>query len=140
MGGMAEEGGGRLIGDRFHAWQSALLFSAIFVVHLLFSWSSFMSWLLFLGDLGLIGYLTMRAYKDGMIPIPIPDPHVFHTCWRWIGGVLGTMIADRRFQRILLIAAKCRFSVRWRVGFWMMSRRCGGRGCNGGGRDGAMVR
>jgi len=49
---------------RFHAWQSALLFSAIFVLHLIFSWSSFLSWLIFLGDLGLIGYLTMRAYRD----------------------------------------------------------------------------
>ncbi|KAM0307116.1 hypothetical protein ACHAO8_010613 [Botrytis cinerea] len=26
-------------GDRFHAWQSALLFTAMFVVHLMFSWS-----------------------------------------------------------------------------------------------------
>lgn len=50
---------------RFHAWQSALLFSAIFVLHLIFIWSTFMSWVIFIGDLGLIGYLTMRAYKDG---------------------------------------------------------------------------
>ncbi|KAF8865505.1 hypothetical protein BDZ45DRAFT_414518 [Acephala macrosclerotiorum] len=49
---------------RFHAWQSALLFSAVFVLHLIFSWSTFMSWVIFVGDLGLIGYLTMRAYKD----------------------------------------------------------------------------
>lgn len=27
--------------DRFHAWQSALLFTAMFVVHLMFSWSTF---------------------------------------------------------------------------------------------------
>ncbi|KUJ07991.1 uncharacterized protein LY89DRAFT_600478 [Mollisia scopiformis] len=49
---------------RFHAWQSALLFTAVFVLHLIFSWSTFMSWLIFIGDLGLIGFLTMRAYKD----------------------------------------------------------------------------
>ncbi|KFY42395.1 hypothetical protein V494_02446 [Pseudogymnoascus sp. VKM F-4513 (FW-928)] len=49
---------------RFHAWQSALLFSAMFVVHLVFAWSSFLSWVLLLGDIGMIGYLTMRAYKD----------------------------------------------------------------------------
>lgn len=53
-----------LIGNRFHAWQSALLFSAIFVLHLLFSWSTFFSWLIFIGDLGLIGFLTFRAYHD----------------------------------------------------------------------------
>lgn len=49
---------------RFHAWQSSLLFTAIFVLHLIFSWSISMSWALFLGDLGLIGYLTYRAYID----------------------------------------------------------------------------
>jgi uncharacterized membrane protein len=54
-----------LMGDRFHAWQSALLFSAIFVLHLIFSWSAFLSWLIVIGDLGLIGFLTFRAYRDG---------------------------------------------------------------------------
>ncbi|KFY31118.1 hypothetical protein V493_01380, partial [Pseudogymnoascus sp. VKM F-4281 (FW-2241)] len=49
---------------RFHAWQSALLFSAMFVVHLVFAWSSFLSWVLLVGDVGMIGYLTLRAYKD----------------------------------------------------------------------------
>jgi len=49
---------------RFHAWQSALLFSAIFVLHLIFSWSTFLSWLMFVGDLALIGFLTVRAYRD----------------------------------------------------------------------------
>jgi hypothetical protein len=54
-----------LMRGRFHAWQSALLFSAIFVLHLIFSWSTFFSWLIFIGDLGLIGLLTFRAYRDG---------------------------------------------------------------------------
>jgi uncharacterized membrane protein len=54
-----------LMGCRFHAWQSALLFSAIFVLHLIFSWSTFLSWLMFVGDLGLIGLLTFHAYRDG---------------------------------------------------------------------------
>jgi len=49
---------------RFHAWQSSLLFTALFVLHVIFSWSSFMSWVIFIGDLGLIGYLTYRAYID----------------------------------------------------------------------------
>lgn len=53
---------------RFHAWQSALLFSAMFVVHLVFAWSSFLSWVLLVGDVGMIGYLTLRAYKDGECP------------------------------------------------------------------------
>ncbi|CAI7648119.1 unnamed protein product [Penicillium bialowiezense] len=49
---------------RFHAWQSSMLFAALFVVHLLFSWSSFLSWTLFLFDLLLIGFLSMHAYQD----------------------------------------------------------------------------
>ncbi|KZF19771.1 hypothetical protein L228DRAFT_263624 [Xylona heveae TC161] len=49
---------------RFHAWQSALLFTGIFILHLLLSWSRFLSWLLFICDLALIGWLTLRAYRD----------------------------------------------------------------------------
>ena len=49
---------------RFHAWQSAMLFSAVFLVHVIFSWSSFLSWLLFVGDLALIAYLTVCAYRN----------------------------------------------------------------------------
>ncbi|KAK4134081.1 hypothetical protein BT67DRAFT_421706 [Trichocladium antarcticum] len=49
---------------RFHAWQSSLLFTALFVVHLLFSWSAFLSWVFFLGDLVLIGWLVLNAYRD----------------------------------------------------------------------------
>lgn len=50
---------------RFHAWQSSLLFAFVFVVHIIFSWSSFISWVLLVGDVGLIGWLTWRAYLDG---------------------------------------------------------------------------
>lgn len=50
---------------RYHAWQSSLLFAFIFVVHVIFSWSGFISWVLFVGDVGLIGWLTWRAYQDG---------------------------------------------------------------------------
>ncbi|KAH7139416.1 hypothetical protein B0J11DRAFT_42718 [Dendryphion nanum] len=49
---------------RFHAWQSSLLFAFIFVIHIIFSWSSIISWFLFILDLGIIGFLTMHAYQD----------------------------------------------------------------------------
>ncbi|KAI0914978.1 hypothetical protein F4823DRAFT_570355 [Ustulina deusta] len=49
---------------RFHAWQSSLVFTVLFVVHLLFSWSTFLSWLIILGDLGLMGFLALHAYRD----------------------------------------------------------------------------
>ncbi|KAG9242617.1 hypothetical protein BJ878DRAFT_160154 [Calycina marina] len=49
---------------RFHAWQSALLFTFIFVLHLIFFWSSFISYTILICDVALIGYLALRAYKD----------------------------------------------------------------------------
>ncbi|KAI5205960.1 hypothetical protein AUEXF2481DRAFT_3103 [Aureobasidium subglaciale EXF-2481] len=49
---------------RFHAWQSSLVFTAVFILHLLLSWSRFLSWLLFIGDLALIVLLVFRAYRD----------------------------------------------------------------------------
>ncbi|KAI9044436.1 DUF4870 domain-containing protein [Aspergillus affinis] len=49
---------------RFHAWQSSMLFTVMFIIHLIFSWSSFLSWTLLICDLALIGFLSMRAYRD----------------------------------------------------------------------------
>ncbi|KAL2355452.1 hypothetical protein BJ546DRAFT_688864 [Cryomyces antarcticus] len=49
---------------RFHAWQSSLLFAFLFVIHLIFSWTAVVSWLLFAVDVALIAWLTMRAYRD----------------------------------------------------------------------------
>ena len=49
---------------RYHAWQSALVFTVLFVLHIIFSFSAFLSYTLLLVDLGLIGYLSFRAYKD----------------------------------------------------------------------------
>ncbi|KAM7203420.1 hypothetical protein V8F20_004014 [Naviculisporaceae sp. PSN 640] len=49
---------------RFHAWQSSLVFTFMFVLHLIFSGSTFLSWVLFLGDLGLMGWLVFNAYRD----------------------------------------------------------------------------
>lgn len=50
---------------RFHAWQSSLLFAFVFLIHIIFSWSRWISWLLFLVDIGGILWLTWRAYLDG---------------------------------------------------------------------------
>ncbi|PHH61654.1 hypothetical protein CDD81_8065 [Ophiocordyceps australis] len=52
---------------RFHAWQSALLFTALMILHLIFSWSSFFNWCFFIGDIVLMAFLTMRAYKDAEV-------------------------------------------------------------------------
>ncbi|KAF2487816.1 hypothetical protein BDY17DRAFT_320330 [Neohortaea acidophila] len=49
---------------RFHAWQSAMLFSAVFLLHVVFSWTAVVSWMLFVGDLGLIVYLTACAWRN----------------------------------------------------------------------------
>lgn len=37
------------------------------IIHLIFSWSSFLSWMLFICDIGLIGFLSLKAYRDGKI-------------------------------------------------------------------------
>lgn len=50
---------------RFHAWQSALLFSMMFLVHIIFSWTSIISYLLLAIDLLLIGFLAFGAWRNG---------------------------------------------------------------------------
>ncbi|RPB23645.1 hypothetical protein L211DRAFT_838500 [Terfezia boudieri ATCC MYA-4762] len=49
---------------RFHAWQGALLFSALAMVHFLVSFSRWLSWGLLGVDVGLMGWLSWRAYRD----------------------------------------------------------------------------
>ena len=49
----------------FHAWQSSLLFTAMFIVHLIFSWTRVISWILFVVNILLIGFLSLQAYRDG---------------------------------------------------------------------------
>ncbi|KAI1358264.1 hypothetical protein F5Y08DRAFT_121497 [Xylaria arbuscula] len=46
---------------RFHAWQSSLLFTVIFILHLIFS---FLSWVIVIADIASIAFLAMRAYHD----------------------------------------------------------------------------
>ncbi|MCJ1345524.1 hypothetical protein MMC31_003731 [Peltigera leucophlebia] len=49
---------------RFHAWQSSLLFTFVFVIHLIFSWSAFISWTLLVIDIAVIALLSLHAYQD----------------------------------------------------------------------------
>lgn len=49
---------------RFHAWQGSLTFAAVFVLHLILSWSKALSWMLFILDLLLIIFLARHAYTD----------------------------------------------------------------------------
>jgi len=90
--------------DRFHAWQSSLLFSAIFVLHLIFSWSKFLSWVIFVGDILLIGYLTMRAYRDGK------------SLMKYFGYT-----ADLLLKRIHWTDVKSHSLVSWQAVYWTMS-------------------
>ncbi|KAL1591139.1 hypothetical protein WHR41_00148 [Cladosporium halotolerans] len=48
---------------RFHAWQSSLVFGALFLIHVVFSWTSIISWMLFAFDIFLIGYLSLGAWR-----------------------------------------------------------------------------
>jgi uncharacterized membrane protein len=74
---------------RFHAWQSSLLFAFVFVIHVIFSWSSFISWVLFLGDVCGIAYLTWRAYLDGTYCLQRID---------WVFANLNTAATLDRFE------------------------------------------
>lgn len=49
---------------RYHAWQSALVFSALFMIHIIFSWTAVISWMLFAFDLCLIAYLVYGAWRN----------------------------------------------------------------------------
>ena len=75
---------------RFHAWQAALLFTAVLVVHLVVSASRFLSWLLFLLDLGAAVWLALRAYQDA----DTLDRLVLFAvccCWCWIFFFRGSV-------------------------------------------------
>lgn len=82
--------------DRFHAWQSSLLFTVLFIVHLIFSWSTFLSWVIFLGDLALMVFLAMRAYRDAdtldrqvHAPSPCPPPLALMPSCRYEVPIFG---------------------------------------------------
>ena len=49
---------------RYHAWQSALLFSAMFLLHVIFSWTKIVSYFLLACDLLLVGYLAYGAWRN----------------------------------------------------------------------------
>lgn len=49
---------------RFHAWQSSLLFSALFLVHIIFSWTKVVSYMLLTVDLLAILYLSYGAFRN----------------------------------------------------------------------------
>ncbi|KAL0090875.1 hypothetical protein J3Q64DRAFT_1707459 [Phycomyces blakesleeanus] len=51
---------------RFHAWQSSMVFLALMCAHFVLMFiSNFLSWTLFIFDIGLLVWLTYRAYLDG---------------------------------------------------------------------------
>ena len=59
---------------------SDAIIAFIFVIHIIFSWSSILSYLLLVGDLGLIGFLTMRAYQDGKYTYTLHFTYQFLHC------------------------------------------------------------
>jgi uncharacterized membrane protein len=49
---------------RFHAWQSALCFGLLFMIHVIFSWTHVISYMLLACDILLILYLAYGAWKN----------------------------------------------------------------------------
>lgn len=52
---------------RFHAWQSALVYTLLFVTHLIFSFTKTVSLILLVVDLVLMAWLGGKAYQDGRL-------------------------------------------------------------------------
>lgn len=53
-------------------------FSALFLLHIIFIWTTIVSWMLFAGDIGLIGYLAYGAWRYAetldRVEVPIFGP------------------------------------------------------------------
>ena len=59
-------GSADMVSISFHAWQSSLLFTCLFGLHIIFSFTAVISYILLVVDLVLVAFLTLHAYKDGM--------------------------------------------------------------------------
>lgn len=71
---------------RFHAWQSALLFTFAGVLHLLFSWSRVLSYFLLVGDLAAMAYLTWFAFRDAETLDRMEVPIIGRLASSWVDG------------------------------------------------------
>lgn len=69
---------------RFHAFQGAMVFSILFVLHLAFSWSKILSWILFVGDLVVMAFLAGRAYRDVETLEHFEVPGIGRLANRWV--------------------------------------------------------
>ncbi|KXS10991.1 hypothetical protein M427DRAFT_115419 [Gonapodya prolifera JEL478] len=70
---------------RFHAWQSTLIFASMLVVHFIFMFiSSVVSWILFVGDLGLIALLAWKAYENSDTLYRFELPYVGQIASVWV--------------------------------------------------------
>lgn len=71
---------------RFHAWQSSLVFGALFLLHIVFSWTSIISWMLFAFDMLLIVYLTLGAWRHAETLDRVEIP--------WFGRLASSFVDD----------------------------------------------
>lgn len=76
------------------------------IIHLIFSWSTWLSWILFVFDLGLIAFLIMHAYQDG----------------EWKTGKL-TAMADFLLQQTAWIDWNCPSSEVLQAPLWTRNSR-----------------
>lgn len=71
---------------RFHAWQSSLVFGALFLLHIVFSWTAIISWMLFAFDILLIAYLTLGAWRHAETLDRVEVP--------WFGRLASSFVDD----------------------------------------------
>lgn len=101
----------RRMGDRME-W-SAVVNSGRQILHLIFSFSAFLSYSLLVLDLGLIGYLGFHAYVDA----DTLDRYAWGCPLLW--GLIFGRAADHCWG---MIDVKCPSLAPWLARFWMMSR------------------
>lgn len=69
---------------RFHAWQSLLLGCVLAVLHILFLWSRFFSWIIFLADVAIYGQMTYRAFVNGNTLERYYLPRIGELATQWV--------------------------------------------------------
>eukprot|EP01135_Chromosphaera_perkinsii_P012297 Nk52_evm34s2630 gene=Nk52_evmTU34s2630 len=69
---------------RFHAWQSTLIFTCALLLHLILVFSKFLSIVLFLADIGAIGYLGYKAYFHSETLTRFVVPVFGELAWKWV--------------------------------------------------------
>ncbi|KAK9479995.1 hypothetical protein V1514DRAFT_327077 [Lipomyces japonicus] len=69
---------------RFHAWQASLLFTPLFILYIVLSFSTVLSWLILALYILLAIYLSYRAFKDSADLVRLELPVIGRLASDWV--------------------------------------------------------